>query len=60
MQTLSHIFSYVTSCFMTIYCKILIISPEISSKGCFAGLIFGEAYFQRGLLLEEILCFKMV
>ena len=31
----------------------------ICSKGCFAGLIFGGAYFQRGLILEGILCFKM-
>ena len=25
----------------------------------FAGLIFGRAYFRRGLLLEGILCFRM-
>ena len=31
----------------------------ICSKGFFAGLIFGEAYFRRGLLLEGILHFKM-
>ena len=29
------------------------------SKGFFAGLIFGGAYFQRALLLEGILHFKM-
>ena len=28
-------------------------------KACFAGLIFGGAYFLRGLLLERILRFKM-
>ena len=32
---------------------------NICSKGCFAGLISGEAYFRRGLLLEGILRFKM-
>ena len=31
----------------------------ICSKGCFAKLIFGGAYFWRGLLLEGILRFKM-
>ena len=31
----------------------------ICSKGFFAGLIFGGAYFRRGLLLEGILRFKM-
>ena len=31
----------------------------ICSKGVFAGLIFGRAYFRRGLLLEGILRFKM-
>ena len=31
----------------------------ICSKGVFAGLIFGGAYFRRGLLLEGILHFKM-
>ena len=37
-----------------------IISPRfICSKGFFAGLIFGAAYFRRGLLLEGILRFKM-
>ena len=31
----------------------------ICSKGFFAGLIFGGAYFRRGFLLEGILRFKM-
>ena len=31
----------------------------ICSKGLFAGLIFGRAYFRRGLLLEGVLRFKM-
>ena len=31
----------------------------ICSKGFFAGLIFGGAYFRRGLLLDGILRFKM-
>ena len=31
----------------------------ICSKGCFAGLSFGEAYFRRGLLLEGILRFRI-
>ena len=31
----------------------------IGSKGLFAGLIFGGAYFRRGLLLEGILRFKL-
>ena len=31
----------------------------ICSKGCFAGLIFWGAYFRRGLLLEQILHFRM-
>ena len=43
--------------------KIPIISPELilnfCSKDCFAGLIFRGAYFQRNLLLEGILHFKM-
>ena len=32
---------------------------KICLKGFFAGLIFGGAYFRRGLLLEGILRFKM-
>ena len=37
------------------YCKTRIVSPGliiICSKDFFAGLIFGGAYFRRGLLLE--------
>ena len=43
------------------YCKIPIISPGLIfvQKAFFAGLIFGRAYFRRGLLLEGILRFKM-
>ena len=43
------------------YHKIPIISPglNICSKGFFAGLVLGGAYFRRGLLLEGILRFKM-
>ena len=33
--------------------------PWVCSQGRFAGLIFGGAYFQRGLLLQGILYFKM-
>ena len=42
--------------------KIPIISPGFIfffSKGCLAGFILGEAYFQRDLLSEGILRFKM-
>ena len=41
--------------------KIPIISTGLIfvQKDFFAGLIFGEAYFRRGLLLEGILRFKM-
>ena len=43
------------------YRKIPIISPGLIfvQKAFFAGLIFGAAYFRRGLLLAEILRFKM-
>ena len=42
------------------YFKILIISPGVYLfKRLFAGLIFGGAYFRRGLLSEGILRFKM-
>ena len=43
-----------------IYRKIPMISPwaYICSKGCFAGLIFGGAYFRSGSLFEGILRFK--
>ena len=39
---------------LNVYHKILIISPGayICSKVCFAGRIFGRAYFWRGLLSE--------
>ena len=43
------------------YRKIPIISPGLifAKKAFFAGLIFGGAYFWRGLLSEGILRFKM-
>ena len=43
------------------YSEIPIISPGLTfvQKAFFAGLIFGGAYFRRGLLLEGIVRFKM-
>ena len=43
------------------YRKIPMISPGLIfvQKAFFGGLIFGGAYFRRGLLLEGILRFKM-
>ena len=43
------------------YRKIPIVSPRFTfvQKAYFAGLIFGVAYFRRGLLLEGILRFKI-
>ena len=43
------------------YRKIPIIRPGLMfvQKAFFAGLIFGGAWFRRGLLLEGILRFKM-
>ena len=45
-----------------VHCKIAIIIPGFVfvQSAFFGGLIFGGAYFQRGLLLEGILHFKTV
>ena len=60
MQTLTHIFSYVTSCFMTTYCKIPIKSPgtifvqKAVFLGLFSGkLIFKGAYYRRKFCVSK-------
>ena len=48
---------------LTLYRKIPIIRPGLirnCSKRLFGGLIFGEDYFRRGLLLEGILRFNPI